>query len=85
MSSINIDDLTNGQLIEIEDATGRTMDELFINGKPTWLLKTALTWLAKRVNNPELTFDQIKAGSYDLITEVGTDDPKEPTPENPGQ
>lgn len=81
MASISFDDLTNGQIGEIEIATGEAITDLFINGKPGWLLTTAMAWLAMRQTKPGITFAEVRDGTYDLVTDfLGDEDPKEVTP-----
>ena len=83
MATISFDDLTNGQIGEIEIATGESITDLFIKGKPGWLLTTARAWLAMRQTKPGLTFAEVRDGNYDLVTDyLESDDPKEIEPGN---
>lgn len=76
--TISFDELTNRELGEIELATGTAISDLFIGGKPGWLLTTAMAWLAMRRENPAITFDEIANGNYDVVADFyGDADPKD--------
>ena len=78
MPSISFDDLTNREIGLIELVTESHISDLFINSKPGWMLTTALTWLALRRENPDITFEEVADGNYDVVAKFhGDDDPKD--------
>lgn len=55
--SIDINDMTLGELEEIEETTGLAISAL---GNGTAKAMTALIWISERRNNPEFTLDDAR-------------------------
>ena len=57
----NLDDLTIGEICEIEELTGLPFDALNDPSKPKGMLLAAITFISKRRTNPDFTFEDAKA------------------------
>lgn len=74
MASFNIDDLTNQDVIDIEDATGKSFSEILNK----WEFKVAVAWLALRRDNPAISYDEVKSSKLDVVMDAVADpDPKD--------
>lgn len=78
MAAFNIEDLTNRQIAEIEDLTNKSFPDLFIDGRPSWLLTAAGAYITLRATDPDITFEKIMDGSYEIVADViAGNDPKD--------
>ncbi len=59
--AINLDDLTLGDLADIEDACGVSMLDLKGGAKIPARVIPALVWIAERHNDPSFTYEQARA------------------------
>ncbi len=59
--AINLDDLTLGDLADIEDACGVSMLDLKGGAKVPARVIPALVWIAERRNDPSFTYEQARA------------------------
>ena len=55
----NIDDLTIGELADIEDVTGLSLDKVNLS-KPSAKLLVAMLWVVERRNNPKYTYAEAR-------------------------
>ena len=72
--NIDINDLTIGEIVEIEERTGLPLDALGQADKPKGLMLQALAYISKRRDNPEFTWEM--AGALKIST---ASDPVEPS------
>ena len=71
--NFNVDDLTNQDIMDIEDATGKAFTDIL----DTWTFKVACAWLALRKENPAATFDEVAKGKWSITVEaLSGDNPK---------
>ena len=70
----NLDDLTIGEICEIEELTGQPFDALNDPSKPKGKMLQAIAFISKRRTDPKFTFEQ--AGELKLSL---TDDEAGPT------
>ncbi len=62
--TLNVNDLTFGELEEIETITGKGVNEMLLNGQPNATLLVAMVWMALRKDDPNLTLDDVRAMSF---------------------
>jgi len=74
---INFDELTLGQVEEIELLVGRSIDEVFDNGKPKGRALRAIVYVIMKQDNPNYTFEEtIKITQTQALEMLGATDPK---------
>lgn len=74
---MNFDDLTLGEVEEIEMLLGRGIDEIFSDGNPKGRALRVLYYIIKRKENPEYTFEETeKVSQADALKLLGGNDPK---------
>lgn len=71
--TLDLDELTIGEIIAIEMKTEVPFDELFQEGKPKGLAFQAAAWIVKRREDPAFTFEQ----ALDLTIDFAEPDPLE--------
>ena len=71
--SIDINDLTIGEVVEIEDLTGLPLDALGQADKPKGRMLQALAFISKRREDPEFTWEM--AGELKISTDATPADP----------
>lgn len=74
---MNFDDLTLGEVEEIEMLIGRGIDEIFSDGNPKGRALRVLYYVIKKKENPEYTFEETeKVSQADALKLLGGNDPK---------
>jgi hypothetical protein len=71
--NLDINDLTIGEIVEIEALTGQPLDALGQPDKPKGLMLQALAFISKRRDDPSFTFEQ--AGALKINTTSSKPDP----------
>ena len=71
--SIDINDLTIGEVVEIEDLTGLPLDALGQADKPKGRMLQALAFISKRREDPDFTWEM--AGELKISTAAPPADP----------
>ena len=71
--NLDINDLTIGEIVEIEALTGQPLDALGQPDKPKGLMLQALAFISKRRDDPSFTFEQ--AGALKINTTSSKSDP----------
>ena len=71
----NLDDLTIGEICEIEELTGQPFDALNDPSKPKGKMLQAMAYISKRRDNPDFTFEM--AGNIKIKTTESQPDPLE--------
>ena len=66
--SIDVNDLTIGEIVEIEERTGLPLDALGQADKPKGKMLQALAYISKRRDNPEFTWEM--AGELKITTDA---------------
>ncbi|MDP8930461.1 MAG: hypothetical protein M3O70_18310 [Actinomycetota bacterium] len=66
---ISLDDLTSDELLDVEDATGKTVAELFPGGTPSYRGVLALYWAARRRQEPSFSWDDARKMKVNVILE----------------
>lgn len=69
----DLEDLTIGEIEEIEDLTGRSFTGLLDDGQPMGKVLRAVAFVAKKRENPEFTWED--AGRLKFKAKTGTADP----------
>lgn len=59
--TLDVNDLTFGDMCDIEQAIGQDAAATLTSEKPSLSAIAACIWIVKRRDNPELTFDDVKA------------------------
>tara|TARA_R110000824_G_scaffold292421_2_gene480848 strand:- start:2577 stop:2828 length:252 start_codon:yes stop_codon:yes gene_type:complete len=72
--NVDLNDLTIGEVVEIEERTGLPLDALGDPGKPKGKLLQTLAFIAKRREDPEFTWEQ--AGELKISTSADPVDPE---------
>lgn len=74
---MNFDDLTLGEVEEIEMLVGRGIDEIFSNGSPKGRALRVLYYVIKKKENPKYTFEETENVSQaDALKLLSESDPK---------
>ena len=74
---MNVEDLTLGEVEEIENYAGLPLASLADSDKHSGALMVAIAWVAKRKEDPSFTLHQAKQlTSKELNTILGEEDPK---------
>ena len=73
--NIDINDLTIGEVVEIEELTGLPLDALGQADKPKGLMLQALAYISKRRDNPDFTWEM--AGALKISTASDPVDPSD--------
>ena len=74
---MNVEDLTLGEVEEVENYAGLPLASLADDNAPKGKLMVALGWIMKRKSDPSFTLQQAKMmTSKDLNDLLGADDPK---------
>ena len=73
--NIDINDLTIGEVVEIEDLTGLPLDALGQADKPKGKMLQALAFISKRRDNPAFTWEM--AGALKISTDSTPVDPSD--------
>lgn len=55
---INFDELTLGEIEEIEMLTGGSIETIYADGKPKGRALRVIYWIAKRKQNPGIKFEE---------------------------
>lgn len=76
--NININDLTLGDLEDIEAVVGPEAMRLVMRGEVTPKAMVALVWVAKRKAAPGFTLDDARKMPLSLFSVEAGQDPKEP-------
>ena len=71
--NIDINALTIGEIVEIEERTGLPLDALGQADKPKGLMLQALAYISKRRDNPDFTWEM--AGDLKITTDSTPTDP----------
>ena len=71
--NIDINDLTIGEIVEIEERTGLPLDALGQADKPKGKMLQALAYISKRRDNPDFTWEM--AGDLKINTDSTPVDP----------
>ena len=71
--NIDINDLTIGEVVEIEELTGLPLDALGQADKPKGKMLQALAFISKRRDNPAFTWEM--AGALKISTDATPADP----------
>lgn len=75
---IKFEELTLGEIEEIEMLLGRGIDEAFANGQPKGRALRVFYFIAKRREDPKLTFeDTEKITQKEALSAITGEDPKE--------
>lgn len=74
---INFNELTLGEIEELELLVGRGIDEAFAEGKPKGRALRALYFVAMRRENPDLKFEDTDKVTQAEALKVLNTDPKE--------
>lgn len=75
---INFEQLTLGELEELELLIGSSIDQAFADGKPKGRALRALYFVAMRRENPKLTFEETANVTQAEALKVFNTDPKAP-------
>lgn len=74
---MNFDDLTLGEVEEIEMLVGRSIDEIFVDGSPKGRALRVLYYVIKKKANPNYTFEETeKVSQKEALALLGEQDPK---------
>ena len=73
--NIDINDLTIGEIVEIEERTGLPLDALGQADKPKGKMLQALAYISKRRDNPDFTWEM--AGALKSSTDSTPVDPSD--------
>ena len=73
--NIDINDLTIGEIVEIEERTGLPLDALGQADKPKGKMLQALAYISKRRDNPDFTWEM--AGALKISTASDPVDPSD--------
>ena len=74
---MNVEDLTLGEVEEIENYAGLPLASLADSDKPSGALMVAIAWVAKRKEDPNFTLHQAKQLTSKELNEIlGEEDPK---------
>ena len=73
--NIDINDLTIGEIVEIEERTGLPLDALGQADKPKGKMLQALAYISKRRDNPDFTWEM--AGELKISTASDPVDPSD--------
>ena len=73
--SIDINDLTIGEIVEIEERTGLPLDALGQSDQPKGKILQALAYISKRRDDPDFTWEM--AGALKISTESTPVDPSD--------
>jgi hypothetical protein len=74
---MNFDDLTLGEVEEIEMLVGRGIDEVFANGSPKGRALRVLYYVIKKKEDPNYTFEETeKVSQKEALALLGESDPK---------
>ncbi len=71
--NIDVNDLTIGEIVEIEERTGLPLDALGQSDKPKGKMLQALAYISKRRDNPDFTWEM--AGALKISTASDPVDP----------
>jgi len=69
--NLNVDDMTIGDVADVEEVTGRSLEELFAEGQPKGRAMQALVWVTKRRDDPEFTFEDAGKLKFSVLANVG--------------
>ncbi|GGM78459.1 hypothetical protein GCM10012275_56350 [Longimycelium tulufanense] len=58
--TVDVNDLTVGEMEDIEEVTGTPFDVLFDPAGPKGKMLRAAAWIIKRRNDPDFTFEQAR-------------------------
>lgn len=70
---IDLQSLKIRELEEIEDAAGRPLGDLFVNGQPMGKALRLVAWVVKKRTDPDFTYEQ--AGELTINLSSGEPDP----------
>ena len=74
MRKFDFDNITNRQIAEIEDVTGKSFTDIV--GK--WEFKVACAYLVLRESDPNITYEQVLDGSWETVADaMAGADPKD--------
>ena len=73
--NLDINDLTIGEVVEIEDLTGLPLDALGQDDKPKGRMLQALAFISKRREDPDFTWEM--AGELKIQTTASKSDPSD--------
>ena len=73
--NLDINDLTIGEVVEIEDLTGLPLDALGQDDKPKGRMLQALAFISKRREDPDFTWEM--AGELKIQTTAAKSDPSD--------
>ena len=75
---INFENMTLGEIEEIENLIGRSIDEAFADGKPKGRTLRVLYYVAMRRENPSYKFeDTEKVSQAEALSVLSGSDPKD--------
>lgn len=78
MPKISLDQLTNRELGLIEEATGKLIEDLVINGRMSHTFKCAVAWVGLLRTDPSKAFEEVLEAGIEFFDDVfEDDDPKE--------
>jgi hypothetical protein len=74
---MNFDEMTLGQVEEIELLVGRSIDEIFADGQPKGRALRVLYYVAMKQDNPNYKFEDTEAVTQkEALGMLGATDPK---------
>lgn len=68
--SFSINDLSMGEIAQIEELTGQSISQLGDDSQPKAKFMTALAWMSKRREDPSFTFGQAEALNLAEVSEI---------------
>ena len=75
---INFEDMTLGEVEEIELMIGRSIDEVFADGQPKGRALRVLYYVAMKKKNPNYKFEETeKVSQQEALKILGGTDPKD--------
>ncbi len=75
---INFEDMTLGEVEEIELMIGRSIDEVFADGQPKGRALRVLYYVAMKKENPNYKFEETeKVSQQEALKILGGTDPKD--------
>ena len=71
---LNFDDLTLGEIEEIEMLLGGSIDSIYQDGKPKGRAMRVIYWIAKRKQDPKLKFEDTESVTMKQAAELLSQD-----------
>lgn len=61
---VRLDELTHGEMEEIEQHAGLEAFEAFLSGRPSIRVRNVLEWIVRRKVEPGLTLEQVRSQRF---------------------